>query len=179
MTDKVEGDFYDRLRQNPLPVVVDFWAPWCGPCRAVEPILKRVGSEYTGQVDVWKVNADEHPELLRQLRIYGIPTLIGFKSGQEVARQTGIGSPQGLSALFEAAISGEKPAKQSMGTFDRLLRLATGTALLLLAYSGGFSGLSLAAAVAGGLVMFSAVHDRCPVWKAIKAFVSDKTRRAS
>jgi thioredoxin 1 len=172
-------EFYDRLQQNPLPVVVDFWAPWCGPCRAVEPMLKRAGGEYSGRVDVWKVNADEHPELLRQLHIYGIPTLIGFKSGEEVARQTGIGSPQGLNSLFEAAISGEKPTNQGMGLIDRILRLATGGALLVLAYSGGFAGFYLVLAGLGGLVMFSAVHDRCPVWKAIKSFVSDKTRRAS
>jgi thioredoxin 1 len=176
MTDE---EFYQRLSQNPLPVVVDFWAPWCGPCRAVEPTLKKIGGEYTGRVDVWKVNADEHPELLRQLRIYGIPTLIGFKSGQEVARQTGVSSPQALSNLFEAAISGEKPAKAGMGMIDRILRLALGLALLLLAFTGGFSGFYLIAAIAGGLVMFSAVHDRCPVWKAIKSYLGEKTRRTS
>jgi thioredoxin 1 len=178
MTEKAE-EFFQRLQQNPLPVVVDFWAPWCGPCRAVEPLLKSAGKEYAGRVDVWKINADEHPELLRQLRIYGIPTLVGFKDGQEVGRRTGVGSPQALSALFEAALSGEKPVKAGLGMTERILRLATGAALLLLAYTRDFAGFYLVLAGLGGVVMFSAVHDRCPAWQAIKGFVSNKTKKAS
>ena len=109
-----DDEFFLRLGHNPLPVVVDFWAPWCGPCRAVEPVLKRVGSEYSGRVEVWKVNADEHPELLRQLRIYGIPTMIGFKAGQEIARRTGASSP-GRSPPCSRPLSAAKnrPARAS------------------------------------------------------------------
>lgn len=164
-----ETDFFDKLLQNPRPVVVDFWAPWCGPCRAIEPMLKKAGAEYAGRVDVWRVNADEHPDLLRQLHIYGIPTLISFRGDQEVARQTGVTSSEALRALFESALSGEKPQSAGLSLFDRLLRLSTGAAIVLLAYTRGLEGLYLLLAAIGGLVMFSAVHDRCPVWQAIKA----------
>jgi thioredoxin 1 len=161
-------DFFERLNHNPRPVVVDFWAPWCGPCRAIEPALKQLGQEYDGRVDVWKVNADEHPEVLRQLRIYGIPTLVSFNAGQEVMRRTGAASPQALGPLFEAALSGEKPLSSGLAPVDRLLRLVIGAALFLLAYSGGFQGIYLLFAGLSGLALFSAVHDRCPIWQAVK-----------
>jgi thioredoxin 1 len=166
VTDK---DFFERLQQNPRPVVVDFWAPWCGPCRMIEPALKKVGQEYDDQVDVWKINADEHPELLRQLRIFGIPTLISFRDGQEVARHTGVGSPRDLEGLFEAALSGEPPAPAGITLADRIMRVAIGLALLLLAYTGNFSGIYLLLAALGGVALFSAVYDRCPIWQAVTA----------
>jgi thioredoxin 1 len=162
-----EKNFFERLKENPRPVVVDFWAPWCGPCRMIEPTLKQVGKEYEGQVDVWKVNADEHPDLLRSLRIYGIPTIVSFKDGQEVARQTGVASPRSLGNLFDAALSGEQPATLGLTIIDRILRIAIGLALFFLAYTGDFSGIYLFLALLGGVAMFSAFYDRCPLWKAI------------
>ena len=167
-----EQNFYERLKNNPRPVGVDFWAPWCGPCRMVEPMLKKVGGEFDGQVDVWKVNADEHPDLLRQLRIFGIPTLIGFNAGQEVARQTGVGSPAAMAGLFDAALSGEIPPApegliNGLTIIDRLMRVAIGLVLLFLAYTGDFSGVYLFIAILGGVALFSAVYDRCPLWQTI------------
>ena len=160
-------DFFERLRKNPRPVVVDFWAPWCGPCRMVEPSLKRIGKEFDGQVDVWKINADEHPELLRELRIYGIPTLIGFNDSEEIIRKVGVASPGDLGALFEAALSGEKPVNPGLTIIDRVLRVAIALALFFLAYTGDFSGIYIFIALLSGAALFSAVYDRCPVWQAI------------
>ena len=160
-------DFIESLRQNPRPVVVDFWASWCIPCRSIEPALEKLDKEYTGRVDLWKVNADEHPELLRNLKVYGIPTLIAYKDGQEVARKTGAGSPHALSSLFDAAIRGETPGPPGLGLAERLIRLFAGLGLLGMAYLGRFTGLYLVLTVLGGLIAFSAVYDRCPIWQAL------------
>ena len=162
-----KDNFVERLQQNPRPVVVDFWAPWCGPCRFIQPAIEKLSQEYSGQVDVWKINADEQPEILRSLNIYGIPTLVAFHSGQEISRRTGAASASVLASLFEAALSGAKPVSHGPAPLDRLLRLLGGTALIVLAYWGRFVGLYLALAALGGLIFFSAVYDRCPIYKAL------------
>jgi thioredoxin 1 len=161
----------EKLIKNGRPVVIDFWAPWCGPCRAIEPSLKRLEQMYGGQVDVWKVNADEQPGLLNQLKVYGIPTVIAFREGQEVARQTGSQPQAALARLFEAAQSGELPGSSGPSRTDRVVRMAVGLGLFVLAYLSNFNGFYLALALLGGGVMFSAVHDRCPIWRAISARV--------
>lgn len=81
--------YQHALLNSPVPVVVDFWAPWCGPCRAVAPVLDQIARGRAGKVLVLKVNTDEHPEPSAQLGIRGIPTFIAFKDGREVARQVG------------------------------------------------------------------------------------------
>jgi thioredoxin 1 len=161
------NDFFERLKQNSRPVVVDFWAPWCGPCRAIEPVLKKVGAEYDGRVDVWRINADEHPQVLKDLRIYGIPTLVVFRNGEEVARRTGVASAPVLAALFDAALTGEKPLRSGPSLIDRLLRLASGTLVIYLASRGSFSGGYLILALLGAVIAFTAVYDRCPIYKAV------------
>jgi thioredoxin len=164
-----EQDFFERLKDNPRPVVVDFWAVWCGPCRMVEPVLKKLAKQYEGKVDLWKVNADEQPELLRKLKIYGIPTLVGFNGGEEVFRHTGAGAQDILERVFTAAISGERPAQTGPGVQERIWRITIGGVLLIFAYAGGFKEWYLLLGVIGGIVILSAVIDTFSFWQKIAA----------
>jgi len=87
---QVKGEQFDKVvRESGLPVLVDFWAPWCGPCQAMHPILEEVAKKYKGRVIVTKLNTDEAPQISQNFGISGIPTLILLKGGAEVKRQVG------------------------------------------------------------------------------------------
>ena len=174
-----EKQFLERLKQNPRPVVVNFWASWCMPCRVIGPVVDKLGKDYAGRVDVWKVNADEQPELLRSLRIYGIPTLVAYHHGEEVNRRTGAASPAVLTTLFDAALSGEKIVRSGPTNLDRLLRLSIGAALLLLAIYNHFTGFYGLVAAGGAVIAFSAVYERCPIYKALTARLNGWFRKNS
>ncbi len=162
-----ESELFQRLQAHTQPLVLDFWASWCMPCRAIEPWMRRLQKEYQGRVEVWKVNADEHARLLRRLRIFGIPTLIAYHQGSEVARQTGVGSFQSMQQLFEAALQGEALAPRGLARSERFLRLLIAGVLFYVAYLNRPGGGMLLLGGLAGIVFFSAVYDRCPVWRAL------------
>ena len=81
--------FETAVASAPVPLLVDFWAPWCGPCRAMAPALEELGRELAGRLVVGKLNVDDAPEVSGRLGIQGIPTLILFRNGREVERLVG------------------------------------------------------------------------------------------
>lgn len=94
------ADFNDLIRTSPVPVLVDFWAPWCGPCRVVGPELEKIASERKGKVLVAKVNTDELQDVAGKFDIQAIPTMILFEDGQESRRLQGaMRAPQILQKL--------------------------------------------------------------------------------
>lgn len=157
-------EFSNKLQNNPRPVIVDLWAPWCAPCRAMEPALKQMAQKYQGQVDVWKINADDSAELVRALKVMGIPTIIGFMQGQEVIRKTGLQQAEALDILFDATLHQRGAVILPPAPADRWIRSAAGLALIAL---GLFWSQFWLIAAAGGVVLFSAFYDRCPIFRAV------------
>jgi thioredoxin 1 len=83
VTEVKEADFKEVVLESELPVLVDFWAPWCGPCRMVAPVVEEIAQQYEGKVKVVKLNTDENPQIASQYGIRSIPTLMVFKDGQK------------------------------------------------------------------------------------------------
>lgn len=81
--------FADEVERSPLPVLVDMWAPWCGPCRQVAPVVEDLGEEFSGRLRVVKLNVDENPVTADRFRIRSIPALLMFKEGREIDRMIG------------------------------------------------------------------------------------------
>jgi len=102
--------FNTEVEQSDKPVLVDFWAPWCGPCRAVAPEVGKAAGALSGRAVVLKVNTEQHPELAARFGVQGIPYFAVFAAGKRVAEQTGAVGHQRLVSLVAAARAGTRAA---------------------------------------------------------------------
>jgi thioredoxin 1 len=98
------SNFNQTVENSEVPVLVDFWAPWCGPCRAVAPVLDELARKYNPKIKIGKLNVDEEQNLAAKYRVMSIPTLMLFKNGRVIDKMVGLRSSQELERMLEKAI---------------------------------------------------------------------------
>lgn len=98
-----DADFKEKVLKNSLPVMVDFYADWCGPCRLAAPIVEELAGEYEGKVVIGKLNVDESVKTASSFGVISIPTVILFKGGKEVGRKVGFGGKAAYEELLKQA----------------------------------------------------------------------------
>ena len=110
VTEVTDGSFEKEVLQSGKPVLVDFWAAWCAPCRMFEPTVDAIAEQYAANARVVKVNVDDNPSISQRFGIKGIPTLILFKGGKEEERVVGATSKEAISRMIDKHVAGAATA---------------------------------------------------------------------
>ncbi len=97
-----QNNFKKEVLESSQPVLIDFWASWCGPCRMIAPIVEQIADEQAGALKVGKINVDEEPQLAAQFGVMSIPTLVLFKDGQLVGKSIGVKPKQAIMSMIGA-----------------------------------------------------------------------------
>ena len=105
IADAGDDGYRDVVEESSLPVLVDLWAPWCGPCHLVSPALEQLANDFAGKVKLVKINVDESPSISQRFGVQGIPTLLVTRKGEVIARQTGAAPESTLRTWLEDALS--------------------------------------------------------------------------
>jgi thioredoxin 1 len=100
-----DSTFNDVVVEAATPFLVDFWAPWCGPCRAIAPLVEELAGEYEGRIGFGKVNVDENPKVATEYGVRSIPTLLIFKDGKPMAQIVGLRSKEELKKQLDASLA--------------------------------------------------------------------------
>jgi thioredoxin 2 len=100
-----DSTFSSEVERSPLPVLLDMWAPWCGPCRAIAPVIEQLAAEMAGRVRVAKLNVDDNPETAERFNIRGIPALLVLKAGREIDRMVGVQPKSEIVRRLQQAIT--------------------------------------------------------------------------
>ena len=100
-----EQNFDQEVEKSNVPVLIDMWAAWCGPCRIIGPVVEELAGKYQGKMKVGKLNVDDHPQVAGRFRIMNIPTLLLFKGGQEVDRIVGVVPKEELARRIDRVLS--------------------------------------------------------------------------
>ena len=99
-----QDNFTDEVVESQVPVVVDFWAEWCMPCKMIAPVLEQISQDYAGKLKVAKVNVDDNGEIAQKFNIVSIPTLLLFKDGEVVGQQVGAVPRETIEGMFKAYV---------------------------------------------------------------------------